>query len=140
MCIRDSVNIPLEPSDDYVNDGIITTADDVIINRLRVECYGDANARPMSNIARLVDNTNGVCTDRLTNFGAPINSFLVSLEYLKFFNWGELRAYLSYSHKDSYFVGSTIDITDRDIVDLRLTGEFEAVSYTHLTLPTKRIV
>ena len=99
--------------------------DDVIIEKLEDVCYGDLRLNRIPNIARKVDETNGTCTDRLTNFGAPINSLLITLEYSKFFNWGELRANLSYSHKDSYFVGSTIDITDRDIVDFRITGEFE---------------
>ena len=71
-----------------------------------------------------------MCTDRQTNFGAPINSLLVTFEYAKFFDWGELRANLSYSHKDSYFVGAAVDITDRDVIDLRLTGEFEMVNGT----------
>ena len=112
----DDVTLPLDPND---------AADAAIIDRLENACYSDLKGNPLPNISRKVDFESGFCTDRLTNFGAPINSLLVSLEYSKFFNWGELKANLSYSHKDSYFVGSTVDITDRDIVDLRLTGEFE---------------
>ncbi|MEE3241435.1 MAG: TonB-dependent receptor plug domain-containing protein [Pseudomonadota bacterium] len=112
----DDVVLPLDPN---------LPGDAAIIDRLENACYGDLKGNPIPNIARLVDFEIGACTDRLTNFGAPINSLLVGLEYSKFFSWGELRANLSYSHKDSYFVGSTIDITDRDIVDLRITGEFE---------------
>ena len=110
------VTLPLDPNND---------ADNAVIDRLENACYNDLNGDPLPNISRKVDFETGTCTDRLTNFGSPINSLLVTLEYSKFFNWGELRANLSYSHKDSYFVGSTVDITDRDIVDLRVTGEFE---------------
>ena len=126
----ENVTLPLTASDSYKNNGIITTADDVIINRLESECYNDFQNDPLPNISRRVDTQRGVCTDRQTNFGAPINSLLVTLEYAKFFDWGELRGNLSYSHKDSYFVGAAVDITDRDIVDLRLTGEFEMVNGT----------
>lgn len=112
----DDVVLPLDPN---------LPGDALVIDRLETACYSDLRRNELPNIARQVDYNTGVCTDRLTNFGAPINSLLVSLEYAKLFDWGELRANLSYSRKDSYFVGSTVDITDRDIVDLRITGEFE---------------
>ena len=56
---------------------------------------------------------------------------------IKFNNWNSI---LSFLPKGSYLVGGYI----RDIILRRETEEVDvdivAVSYTHLTLPTKRIV
>ena len=74
-------------------------------------------------------NTNtGQCLERKNNFGAPVNSWDIALEYRLPTDFGELFMNLGYSYKDPFFVNDTLKVDARNIWNMRIQAQFETNS------------
>lgn len=91
--------------------------DDIeIYNRLILDCQG---------ALRRVDVENGRCVERKNNFGAPVNSWQVALDYRLPTNFGEIFVHLGYSFKEAFFVNDALKVDARNLWDLRLQSQFD---------------
>ncbi len=80
---------------------------------------------PCSGGLRTPNFERGLCLERKSNFGAPVNSWDVGLEYRLPTDFGELYMNLGYSYKDPFFVNDTLKVDARNIWNLRVQAQFE---------------
>lgn len=74
---------------------------------------------------RVPDVETGQCLERKSNFGAPVNSWQVGLNYRLPTDFGEVFSHLGYSFKDAHFVNDTLQVDARNLWDARLQFTFE---------------
>lgn len=74
---------------------------------------------------RVPDFKNGRCQERKSNFGAPINSWQLGLDYSLPVTYGELFFHLGYSFKEAHYVNDTLKVDDRNLWDVRISASFE---------------
>lgn len=118
----ESVDLPLDPNQS-VNEASV-------IAELEALCFLDLDNEPIEGTSRKVDLDRGTCTTTLSNFGSPVHSVLVSLDYSIPKQWGEIAVHLGYSYTEEFFVGDAVTNTSRDLFDLRISTLMELNSGT----------
>lgn len=91
-------------------------SDAEIFQNLIEECVG---------ALRRVDVENGRCVERKNNFGSPVNSWQVALDYRLPTNYGEFFVHLGYNYKDAYYVNDALKVDSRNLWDLRVQTQFD---------------
>ncbi len=91
-------------------------SDAEIYSRLIADCQG---------ALRRIDTANGRCVERKNNFGAPVNSWQLSLDYRVPTDYGEFFAHIGYSFKDPYFVNDALQVDARHLWDLRIQRQYD---------------
>lgn len=74
---------------------------------------------------RTPDTANGRCVERKSNFGAPVNSWQLALDYKLPMDFGEFFFHLGYNFKDAHFVNDTLKVDARNLWDARISMQFE---------------
>lgn len=89
-------------------------AEDAVLARdLAIQCRGGL---------RKLDLRQGRCEERKANFGAPVNSWQIGLDYtLPTEHFGELFFHLGYNYKESHYVNDTLTVDDRNLWDARIS-------------------
>lgn len=91
--------------------------DKTLARDLAVQCRGGL---------RSLDLDQGRCEERKSNFGAPVNSWQVGLDYtLPSEYFGELFFHLGYNYKESHYVNDTLTVDDRHLWDARISTSLD---------------
>ena len=90
----------------------------------------DREIQPNSLIAYLffsiaADRNHDRPTERKNNFGSPVNSWQVALDYRLPTNFGEVFLHLGYNYKDAFYVNDALQVDDRHLWDLRVQSQFD---------------